>query len=81
MKVDFDALLKDPKGQEFADKATLGVAVYSVLMQQLPADAQTPAEKRLASYRLLQRVAKGGEQEITVEEAAEIKEQIGRAHV
>ncbi|MGH8731660.1 MAG: hypothetical protein ACREVF_08110 [Burkholderiales bacterium] len=74
MKIDFDVPMKDPKGEDFSDKATLGVAVYAALSAPLQTDSQLPSDKRLATYRLLQKVAAGGEQEITVEEAAEIKE-------
>ena len=78
MKLDFNTLLLDPKGEEFSDKATVGVAVYSAFMQPLPGDAQLPADKRLAQYRLLQKIGAGGEQEITVEEASEIKDRCAK---
>lgn len=78
MKLDFDVVLLDPKGDEFTDRAKLGAAVYAALAGQLPTDVQQPADKRLASYRLLQKVAVGGEQEITVEEAAEIKDRASK---
>lgn len=78
MKIDLDVKLKTPKGEEFEDKASLGTALYAVLSAQLPTDAQIPANKRLDAYRLLQRIAAGGELEITVDEAADIKERANK---
>ncbi len=78
MKVNLDAKLVDPKGEEFTDKATLATAIYAALSTALPTDMQAPMEKRLQQYRLLQKVAQAGEQDITTEEIAEIKERVSK---
>lgn len=78
MKVNLDAPLADPKGQPFTDKATLATAAYAAVSSPLPTDMQAPMEKRLQTYRLLQKIAMGGEQEISTEELAEIKERISK---
>lgn len=73
MKVDLDQKLIDPRGKEFADGATVAVAAYNALTAPLQADATQPPEQALARYRLLQLIAKGGVQELTAENIAEIK--------
>lgn len=79
IKVDFEAVLKDPKGQDFADKATLGVAVYSAFATPLQTDTMQEPAQRLALYRLMQKVGAGGVQELTIEEAATIKDRACKA--
>jgi hypothetical protein len=79
MKVDLDRKLKDPKGQEFQDGATIAMAAYNALTAPMPADNQATPDVALKRYRLLQTVAKGGEQEITAEDFAEIKKRAAAA--
>lgn len=78
MKINFAAPLLDPKGQPFADKATLETACYAAFQQPLQTDMALPMDKRLAQYRLLQRIGAGGEQDVTAEEVAEIKDRVSR---
>lgn len=80
MKVDLDRKLKDPKGTEFNDGATIAMAAYNALTAPLPSDQQgaTP-ETALKRYRLIQTVAKGGVQDLTAEDISEIKKRAATA--
>ena len=78
MRINFNAPLRDPKGDLFTDSATLTTACHAAMSAQLPQDTQLPAEKRLAQYRLLQRVVAGGEQEVTAEEISELKDRVAK---
>lgn len=73
MKVDLDQKLVDPRGNPFTDGATVAVAAYNALSAPQQTDATQPPEQALARYRLLQTIAKGGVQELTAENIAEIK--------
>lgn len=79
MKLSLDQVMKDAKGEEFADKATLGTAIYASLQAQLPTDAGTSLEAQMKRYRLLQRVGKGGEIDVTAEEISMIKDRVSKA--
>lgn len=79
MKVNLDQVLKNPKGEPFADNATLGMAAYSALGAQLPTDGQLPADKKQAVFRISVAIANGGEVELTAEDIALIKDRANQA--
>jgi hypothetical protein len=80
MKMDLERKLKDPKGAEFTDGATIAMAAYNALTVALPSDQQgsTP-ETALKRYRLIQTIAKGGVQDLSAEDIAEIKKRAATA--
>lgn len=73
MKIDLDKKLLDPRGNEFTDGATVAMAAYNALTAPLPTDQQQNPDQALARYKLLQLLAKGGEQDLTSENISEIK--------
>lgn len=73
MKVNLQQKLLDPKGKEFTDGATIEQAAYNALSAPLPTDNQVTPEAALKRYRLIQTIARGGEQDLTAEDIAEIK--------
>lgn len=84
MKVDLDKKLKDPKGADFQDGATIAMAAYNALSAQLPSDQQTASQPnavdvQLKRYQLIQKVAQGGVQDLTAEDIAEIKKRAAQA--
>lgn len=79
MKVNLEQVLLNPKGEPYQDNATLGMAAYSAMGAQLPTDGQVPIDKKLSMFRISQKLAAGGEQELTAEDIAIIKERAGAA--
>jgi hypothetical protein len=79
MKVDLERKLKDPKGVEFSDGATIAMAAYNALQAPLPSDQGAAVDVALKRYRLLQTIGAGGVQELTSEDITEIKKRAAAA--
>jgi len=73
MKVDLERKLKDAKGQDFQDGATIAMAAYNALQAPLPTDQGQNVDIAFKRWKLLQTIGKGGVQEISAEDIAEIK--------
>lgn len=89
MKVNFDAKILDLKNEPVKDDdgktdATLGTVSAKVLLAVFPDEAQTPAKEQMklkvARYELAKAVSKGGEQDVSVEDVAILKELMARAY-
>jgi hypothetical protein len=82
MKVDFSALIKDLDGDPVKDgekDATLGRVACTALMASYADEQNLVAEEKVKRFRLAEIAAKGGEQELKVEDVALIKQLIGKA--
>ncbi len=79
MKVDLSRKLKDPRGVEFTDGATIEMAAYNALTAPLPTDQGAAVDVALRRYKLIQTVGKGGVQELSAEDIAEIKKRAAAA--
>jgi len=81
MKIDFSAVIKDLDGDAVKDgekDATLGGVACSALLASYADEQGLPAEDKVRRFRLAETAAKGGEQEIKVEDVALIKQLIGK---
>jgi hypothetical protein len=81
MKIDFSAVIKDLDGEAVKDgdkDATLGRVACSALLASYAAEQNLAAEDKVRRFRLAETAAKGGEQEIKVEDVALIKQLIGK---
>lgn len=80
MKVDFKTPILDLHGKEIIEdkhKVTLGSVCCSALITVLPNENQN-AEGKVRRFQMALIAAKGGKQDITVEQVVELKELIGR---
>lgn len=76
MKLDFSTRLLDLKNQPLRDGAeevTLGGAVASALLAVDPRETTISGAVKAKRFQLALKVAAGGEQDVTIEELAEIK--------
>jgi hypothetical protein len=84
MKINFDSELKALDGAALqtggneSKPFTLKLAAVEALMRDTDQDAKQSGEQKLKRFDLAERIFKGGEIEITPEEAALIKERIGK---
>jgi len=82
MKIDFSAVIKDLDGEAVKDGdkvATLGRVACTALLASYADEQNLPAEDKVRRFRLAEIAAKGGEREVKVEDAALIKQLIGKA--
>lgn len=79
MRVNFNSQLQDTHGKPLmagTEGVTLGYMIGQALLFDNPNDRIGGAEKH-ARYKLWQRIKDGGEHEITIEEAAKVKQLVG----
>lgn len=82
MKVNFDLALTDFDGNDLTEKNEtfrLKRAAIEALMVMFP-EERDEGEHKYKRFDLASRVHKGGEQEVTPEEAALIKQRIGKLY-
>jgi len=82
MKIDFSAVIKDLDGDAVKDgdkDATLGRVACTALLASYADEQDLPAEDKMKRLRLAEIAAKGGSQEIKVDDVALMKKLIGRA--
>ena len=82
MKIDFSALIKDLAGDAVKDgekDATLGRVACTALLASYADEQNLPAEDKVKRFRLAEIAAKGGEQEMKVDDVAFIETLIGKA--
>lgn len=92
MKIDFSTVLNDLKGVPLKDglppaegqedkreELTLGSVVCSALLATYPDENNLDPKVKFQRFKLAEKASDGGEQELTVEDAAEIKKLLGKA--
>src|SRR5262249_2140486 len=82
MIIDFSAVIKDLDGVPVKNgeaDATLGRVSCTALLASYADEQNLPAEDKVKRFRLAEIAAKGGEQEMKVEDVALIKTLIGKA--
>ena len=82
MKIDFSAVIKDLDGEAVKDgekDATLGRVACTALLASYADEQDLAAEDKVKRFRLAEVAARGGEQEIKVDDVALIKTLIGKA--
>lgn len=82
MLINFDTTLKHFDGTDVIENnqpVTLCAVIVNSLMTPLPEEALTGMQKA-EFYQLAFRIYKGGEQEVSHEEAVLIKDRVGRTH-
>jgi len=82
MKIDFSAVIKDLDGEAVKDgekDATLGRVACTALLASYADEQNLAAEDKVKRFRLAEVAARGGEQEIKVDDVALIKTLIGKA--
>src|SRR5262249_33931299 len=82
MKIDFSAVIKDLDGAPVKDgdkDATLGRVACTALLASYADEQNLPAEDKVRRFRLAEIAAKGGEGGGKGEDAALIKQLIGKA--
>lgn len=83
MKIDFSAFILgiDNKVLIDGDKhVTLATVSVNALMGTFPDETNLPGEKKFERFKIAMKVVDGGEQELTTEEATEIKKTVGKAY-
>lgn len=84
MKVDFNQVLKDFEGDPLKNDKnkewTLKTAAVSALATALEEDKGMTADKAVARYKLALRLQEGGEQELSPEEATEIRNRLAKCY-
>ena len=89
MKVDFDAVIKDLDGVPMSDARTAAgdgrlLTLKTVCVNGLLAtetDKNIPGQQKLARFRLAEQINAGGEQNLSAEDVALIKERVGAFYV
>ena len=82
MKIDFSAAIKDFDGDAVKDgdkEATLGRVACTALLASYADEQNLPAEDKVKRFRLAEIAAKGGAQEMKVDDVALMKKLIGKA--
>lgn len=84
MKINFDQILVDLSEKDLIDSEkkvlTLKKVATDALLAANPNEQGVSGEDKAKRYELAVRLVKGGEQEISVEEAVLLKELIGKAY-
>lgn len=79
MKVDFDHKILDLKGNAIKDgdtDLTLAGVVAPAMLAVLQSDANLTGAEKVRMFRIAQRATDGGEQELSVEDVALIKDRV-----
>jgi hypothetical protein len=82
MKIDFSAAIKDFDGDAVKDgdkEATLGRVACTALLASYADEQNLSAEDKVKRFRLAEIAAKGGAQEVKVDDVALMKKLIGKA--
>jgi hypothetical protein len=82
MKIDFSAVIKDLDGDAVKDgekDATLGRVACTALLASYADEQSLVAEDKVKRFRLAEVAARGGEQEMKIDDVALIKTLIGKA--
>ena len=82
MKIDFSAVIKDLDGDAVKDgekDATLGRVACTALLASYGDEQHLPAEDKIKRFRLAEVAARGGEQEVKIDDVALVKTLIGKA--
>lgn len=83
MKVNVDKVLTDLNGKNIEDDGahlTLKTVAVNCLLSQHPDDSRSTGEEKLKRYQLAKEIFKGGEVELTAEDASLVKRLVGRAY-
>jgi hypothetical protein len=81
MKRDLSQELLTLKGEPFDPPATLEAVAFNALTQVHADDQAMGVDVKLKHYALARKVARGGIQDFTAEELADIKARIGKLYV
>jgi hypothetical protein len=82
MKIDFSAVIKDLDGEAVKDgekDATLGRVACTALLASYADEPNLAAEDKVKRFRLAEVAARGGEQEMKIDDVALVKTLIGKA--
>lgn len=86
MKINFSAVLLDMAGEPIpqddrpnAKPATLGSVSCTALLAQFPDEQNLAAEIKVKRFRLAEAATKGGEQDLPVDDVAELKRLLAKA--
>jgi len=82
MKIDFSAVIKDLDGDAVKDgekDATLGRVACTALLASYADEQSLAAEDKVKRFRLAEVAARGGEQEMKIDDVALVKTLIGKA--
>lgn len=86
MRIDFSTVMCDIKGnpikestEENAKDVTLSTISCTALLNSYPDEQNLPVVDKLRRYKLASKASDGGEQELSIEEVAELKKIIGKA--
>ena len=82
MKIDFSAVIKDLDGDAVKDgekDATLGRVACTALLASDADEQNLAAEDKVKRFRLAEVAARGGEQEVKIDDVALVKTLIGKA--
>lgn len=83
MKLDFSTKLKDIKGKPIKDgdtEITLGAAAAHALLQRYEDERNLSGDESARRFKLAVLVVDGGKQEVTVEQAADLKKFVAKAY-
>lgn len=86
MKVDFDAVLTDTRGQpmlvggESDDQVTLLTIAEQALLGVFPGEQDLPAAEKVRRYKLFGKISAGGAIDVGAEEVTLIKQCIGKGY-
>ncbi len=77
MRINFDTVLLDLKGNPIKDGGnddlTLSAACCASLLTGYPDEQGLSAKDKMRRYRVAQKISQGGEQDLSVEEIADVK--------
>lgn len=79
MKIDFSKPIADLDGKPVED-LTLRVVALNALMAMLPDEQRLPGDKKVERFALAMRVNAGGEVDVSAEDAALMKDLIGKVY-
>lgn len=81
MRIDFSVVLKNLVGDPLKEDGkdfTLAMASCTALMQPAMDEPNIPADAKVRRFKLATVIVHGGEQDLTIEEVAELKRLIGK---
>lgn len=83
MKIHFDAVLHDLENKPLTNgekEFTLGMALANALLASYPDEQNLPGSEKVKRFKLAEKAYAGGEQEVSVEDAALIKTLVAKAY-